>query len=144
MKLTLVADDGELLDMWDLGEHDLSKPLARQALMIEIASEVAKAKQRAVESLTERDDIGKLPIPAAAKKYARRTFANSWKRQPEQFQKVNAEILNPGKKNHFQNYDAADTTAGKRATAPGFRRPGSARYKKLGESRRLLDDMVTM
>ena len=61
----------------------------------------------------ERDDIDSLPIPKAAKSYARRSGLASMKDQPKQFQAVNAMITNPGKKDKFQNYTAGETTGGK-------------------------------
>jgi hypothetical protein len=62
--------------------------------------------ERIVATLLERDDIGKIPIPPAAKRYARRSGMAAIKRQPFEFQKVNAQLTNPGKRDHFQNYDA--------------------------------------
>lgn len=61
-----------------------------------------------------RDDINKLPIPKAAKAYARRTGLKSMMDQPKQFQKVNAMILNPGKPDKMRNYDVGVTTDGKK------------------------------
>lgn len=58
------------------------------------------------EMLYERDDIGKLPLPAAAKAYARRKGLKSMMRQPKDFTHVNAMLLNPGKPNVWKNYDA--------------------------------------
>lgn len=68
------------------------------------------------ESTTEskpRDDIGTLNIPSVAKSYARRSGLASMKKQPKEFQAMNAIISNPGKKNKFRNYAAGETTDGK-------------------------------
>ena len=64
-----------------------------------------------------RDDISTLPIPASAKAYARRTGLAAMKRQPKEFQKVNAELLNPGKPDKVKNYEVGRTTDGKRLGA---------------------------
>lgn len=61
-----------------------------------------------------RDDINKLPLPKAAKAYARRTGLKSMMNQPKQFQKVNAMLMNPGKPDKMKNYDNGETTTGKR------------------------------
>lgn len=53
-----------------------------------------------------RDDIGKLNMSPRAKAYARRGGLASMMRQPKDFQKVNAEISNPGKPDKFVNRDA--------------------------------------
>lgn len=60
-----------------------------------------------------RDDIDKLPLPDAAKRYARRKGLKSMEQQPKPFQKVNAMLLNPGKPDHFKNYTTGETTMGK-------------------------------
>lgn len=84
----------------------------------------AKSQQRLLNAIEHsdwrptheamRDDIGKLPIPAEAKAYARRTGLKSMMNQPKQFQRVNAMLMNPGKKDHFQNYEVGATTSGKK------------------------------
>lgn len=58
-------------------------------------------------NLFERDDIGKLPLPRAAKAYARRHGLRSMMRQPRDFQHVNALLTNPGRPDKFKNYDVA-------------------------------------
>lgn len=60
----------------------------------------------------ERDDIGKLPLSKGAKAYARRSGLAAIKRQPKEFQKVNATITNPGRRDHFQNYTVGQQTGG--------------------------------
>lgn len=62
--------------------------------------------------LHERDDIEKLPLPAAAKAYARRSGLKSMMRQPKDFAAVNAALTNPGKVNKVKNYTAGQSTAG--------------------------------
>jgi len=59
-----------------------------------------------------RDDIDKLPLPPAAKAYARRKGLAAMKRQPRQFQAVNAMLTNPGKPDKFKEYTAGRTTSG--------------------------------
>jgi hypothetical protein len=61
-----------------------------------------------------RDDIDKLPLPKEAKAYARRTGLKSMMRQPKDFAKVNAMLLNPGKPNVVKNYDNGESTDGKK------------------------------
>jgi len=61
----------------------------------------------------ERDDIGKLPLSAGAKAYARRSGLKAMMRQPRDFARVNAEITNPGKPNKVKNYTAGQSTDGK-------------------------------
>lgn len=61
-----------------------------------------------------RDDIDKLPLPKAAKAYARRSGLKSMMRQPKDFQKVNAMLLNPGKPDKFKEYEVGRSTDGKR------------------------------
>lgn len=53
-----------------------------------------------------RDDINKLPLPPAAKRYARRKGLKSMMRQPRDFLRVNAMLTNPGKRNKMRSYDA--------------------------------------
>jgi hypothetical protein len=53
-----------------------------------------------------RDDVWKLPLPAMAKRYARRKGLKSMMRQPKDFLKVNAMIINKGKDEGFKNRDA--------------------------------------
>src|SRR4051812_41993420 len=60
-----------------------------------------------------RDDIGKLPLPPAAKAYARRSGLASMMRQPRDFTRVNAMLTNPGKPNVVKNYTAGSSTDGK-------------------------------
>ena len=55
----------------------------------------------------ERDDISKLPLPAAAKRYARRKGLRSMMRQPKDFKHVNALLTNPGRPDKFKNYDVS-------------------------------------
>jgi len=87
-----------------------------------------------------RDDINKLNIPSLAKSYARDTAKSIMRttggkaEHVAKFQKVNAMLLNPGKKNYYQNYDAGETTGGGRATAGGFKRPGGTPFKSRSES----------
>jgi hypothetical protein len=50
--------------------------------------------QEALES-TPRDDIDQLPLPPAAKRYARRGGLKSMLRQPKDFLAVNHQIINP-------------------------------------------------
>ena len=53
-----------------------------------------------------RDDVWKLPLPAAAKRYARRRGLKAMMRQPQEFQAVNAMITNPVLRSRkFRNYD---------------------------------------
>ena len=47
--------------------------------------------------LTERDDLSKLPLPACAKAYARRT-SKSLGKQPQQWMHVQNTLLNRGLK----------------------------------------------
>jgi len=61
-----------------------------------------------------RDDLKDLPLPKAAKAYARRSGLKSMMRQPKEFQKVNAMLMNPGKPDKFKNYEIGRTTDGKR------------------------------
>lgn len=58
--------------------------------------------------LDERDDINQVPIPAAARAYARRGGLRSMERQPKDFARVNAMLTNPGKPNKFKNNDASE------------------------------------
>jgi hypothetical protein len=53
-----------------------------------------------------RDDVWKLPIPRAAKLYARRSGLRSMMRQPDDYVKVNAMLTNPGLPNKFVSRDA--------------------------------------
>lgn len=62
--------------------------------------------------LNERDDVWSLPIPAAAKRYARRKGLASMMRQPKEFQRVNAMLMNPGKPDKWRNYDAGELASG--------------------------------
>lgn len=55
------------------------------------------------------DDLRKLPLPAAAKRYARRRGLKAMMRQPRQFQRVNALLTNPGKPDKFKVYTATPT-----------------------------------
>jgi hypothetical protein len=64
-----------------------------------------------------RDDIDKLPLPKAAKAYARRSGLKSMMRQPKDFQKVNAMLLNPGKPDKFKEYECGRTTTGGRLSS---------------------------
>ena len=81
----------------------------------EIMKHMEEAKaERLAGALLERDDINILPIPAKSKAYNRRTGLKAMKRQPKQFQAANAEITNPGKKDHFQNYTTGEMTGGKK------------------------------
>lgn len=62
--------------------------------------------------LCERDDINKVPIPPAAKAYARRHGLQSMERQPKDFRRVNAMLMNPGKPDKFVNNDASEKSMG--------------------------------
>lgn len=59
-----------------------------------------------------RDDINKLPLPDAAKRYARRKGLATMKRQPKEFSAVNAMLTNPGKPNKVKNYVCGRTSTG--------------------------------
>jgi hypothetical protein len=87
----------------------------------QIASMERNAKNFSMDSMAEalintlcegRDDLQKLPIPALAKKYARRhgLKAISSPQNPRLFQRVNAKLVNPGKPDKFKNYDAGEYT----------------------------------
>lgn len=52
-----------------------------------------------------RDDINRLGLPRLAQAYARRKGMAAIKRQPFEFMRVNALLMNPGKPNKFKNYD---------------------------------------
>ncbi len=56
-----------------------------------------------------------IPLSKDAKAYARRSGMNALKKQPSQFQKVNAQITNPGKKDEFKNTDVGEYTDGTKA-----------------------------
>lgn len=60
--------------------------------------------------LTERDDLRKLALPPAAKAYARRKGLNAMKRQPGQWARVNAMIMNPGIANRWRNRQVGQNT----------------------------------
>ena len=61
---------------------------------------------KARQLIEGRDDVSSLPLPATAKRYARRCGLKAMMRQPEEFQAVNAMITNPTKPDRkFHNYD---------------------------------------
>ncbi len=70
------------------------------------------AKEIVERLLAERDDISKVPIPLAAKAYARRHGLRSMERQPKDFRRVNAMLTNPGKPDKFVNSDASEKSMG--------------------------------
>lgn len=72
-----------------------------------LANEILSNALREGVTETCADDLANLPLPAAAKAYARRGGLKSMINQPKAFQKVNAMLTNPGKVNKFQNYTAA-------------------------------------
>lgn len=80
--------------------------------------QIREAAQRVADILLERDDIGKLPLPTAAKRYARRKGLAAMKRQPAEFKRVNAMLMNPGKPDKWKNYDVGSSTAGAKGKVP--------------------------
>jgi hypothetical protein len=81
-----------------------------------------------------RDDINKLPIPKAAKAYARRSGLKSMMRQPKDFTKVNAMLTNPGKPNKVKNYEIGQTTDGK---------PLSKQKNAIKEAHAIVDKLLS-
>ena len=74
-----------------------------------------------------RDDIGKLPIPASAKAYARRKGLLSMLRQPRDYIQMVADVTGQPVKG-FRNKDASETTSGRvieamLSEAPKTKRP---------------------
>lgn len=74
--------------------------------------QIREAAQRVANILLERDDIGSLPLPAAAKRYARRKGLAAMQRQPAEFKRVNAMLMNPGKPDKWKNFDVGASTSG--------------------------------
>lgn len=83
----------------------------------------AESVRRRVDGLTERDDINSLPLPAAAKAYARRKGLKSMLRQPKDFAHVNHLIMNPTwKKNRFQQHAVGTKMGGSGGMKESVRR----------------------
>jgi len=59
-----------------------------------------------------RDDLGSLPIPPSAKRYARRKGLKSMQRQPKDYVQMVADVTGQPVKG-FKNTSAAETTAGR-------------------------------